>query len=145
MSTHNILNHVKTVCTQNDQLFSSVNKIETDLNELKSTIEDFERRVNVLQEKENNIPVCPLPDCTDFITIKELEAVVYDIKQSLEFVLNTTPRQEHNIECLKNEIRELKKFVEDLKANYEKPIAPPPVEIVKRSVPKLELQVKKRI
>ena len=141
MNTHNILNHVKAVCTQNDQLYTSVNKIEKELNDVKSTIEEFEKRVAVLQDKENNIAVCPLPDVADFITIKELETVVNDIKQSLEFVLNATPRQGSDIEALKCELQELRKFVEDVRASV---IPPPPVEVVKRSVPKLELQVKKR-
>jgi len=141
MSTHNILNHVKAVCTQNDQLYTSVNKIEKELNDVKTTIEEFEKRVTILQEKENNIPVCPLPDVTDFITIKELEIVVHDIKQSLEFVLNATPRQGSDIEALKCELKELRKFCEDVKASTIPPIS---VEAVKRSIPKLELQVKKR-
>jgi len=52
MSTKNILNHFKAVFTQNDQLYTSVNKIEKELNDVKTTSEEFEKRVAVLQENE---------------------------------------------------------------------------------------------
>lgn len=121
-----ILNHIKTVQTQNNELFTNFNRLEAMINEMK--------------EEMNN--KAPNNNNTNFITMQDLELVIDDVKSSLDYVINQTPRNNDEINLLKCKLDTLNERLN----NLEQPqiYDDEPRNNNTRSIPKLNLIIKKK-
>lgn len=117
--TQPILNHIKNISTANDQLFNMSNKLEQDLKQLLSRVEASERTVQAMQTKLDLFDPNETKAQKNFATIQELETVITDIKEALEFVLNQTPRNNNDIKDIKIKLEEINKRIDTVETKQD--------------------------
>lgn len=120
-----ILTHVKSISSQNDELYKSYNKLESKIDEMTAKIANLE--MNIQREGE-------------FVTMQELQTVIDDVKNTLDFVVNSTPRNVDDIQQLKLKIDSINNRLLVLENNDEML----PVKQSVRDIPKLNLSIKRK-
>jgi len=137
--------HVKFVCNQNDQIFTTMNKFESNLIQHTDHLLKIENDINTLKNG-----LTSQHQFDEVITMKELNDVVDDVKQSFEYVLllNLTPRHSDEIKNLMNEITLLKNMLNNLTETVNNFVPNCEAEIVeplqKKNVTKLNLKTESR-
>lgn len=127
MSNPNILAHVRTITTANDQLFTLLNSLE--------------QRVQAIELNSNKPSV--YVDDLNKITISDLETVVDDVKQSLEYIINQTPRNNEDIKQMKLRIDDIAQRFDKIEHVNDEDIEVLPQKTNVRSIPRLNISVKK--
>ena len=135
-----ILNHIKHVKCQNEQLFTTINKIDYEVIQLTKKVEMLDDELHKMRKELDLFSDTK----NDTITMADLENVISDVKDSLEYILCQTPRNNNEIDNLKKMMDQLNERIEMVEKVDEIPpeILPPKISV--KEIPKLNLSIKKK-